>query len=283
MKPRFFALAMCVSFIQYPSCSLDILATQGNVEFARDFEEIRRLGKARDSVGLEGMVDTVGKRWKDIDMDAYCRLMNEVLGGWRNEFHPVDYRKLKGLSDDVLSDLDTKLKEGIDPILVPHYYQFQEWYISAAYGAKYSTHTVKGDTKDEAWVNQRKDVMTRLLKVWKLIQDTKDSTWSINKVFPAQVMPPNGAPPGTSPDSIKDPGVRAKYEADIRENDNKRRWWDAQYRLSQTEDMLKKRLLNDIKVMYNTPPLAPDELTNLLDTYVKDEEQKKMFLEASQK
>ena len=44
-----------------------------------------------------------------------------------------------------------------------------------------------------------------------------------------------------------------------------------------------KRLDRDIKVMYNTPPLAPDELRNLFNTYVKDEEQKKMFLEASQK
>jgi hypothetical protein len=274
-------MVLCVELIQSATSSTNSVVYSDNPPFTRDFEMINRLGQAKDATGLDNMAATLKSRWKDVDMDCYCRLMNELCGAFRTDFDPVDWDKLKALSDDVLSDLEMRLKQSIDPVLVGHYYGFQDWYISIRY--VYTPENEKGRMDDDAWAHKRKDVISRLLEVWKLVQDAKDPNWSMDVVLYAQVMPPNGAPPGTSPDSIKDPGFRAKYEADIKENDEKKQWWDAQYRLNQTEDFLKKRLLNDIKVMYNTSPLAPDELKGLLDTYVKDEEQKKMFLEASQK
>ena len=277
-------LALSACLIQSASGPMDSVLKSDNPPFTRDFLKIESLGQAKDSVGLENMVAELKARWKDADMDCYCRLMDRLLGCLRTDFDPVDYGKLKALSNDVLSDLDKKLEQGMDPVLVPHYYQFQLGYISVTYRAKYTVYTTKGDIEDEVWVNQRKDVITRLLKVWKLTQEGKDPAWSMDIVPPANVMPPTGTVriSGMSPDSIQDPDLRAKYEADIKANNEKKRWWRAQRRLRQTEDQLKKRLMNDIKVMYNTPPLAPDELKSLLDTYVKDEEQKEMFLEASQ-
>ena len=275
-------MALSVSVIQSASGPTDSVVRSENPPFTRDFKEIRRLGQAKDSTGLENMVETLKARWKDGDMDAYCRLMHEALKHLRTDFDPVDRGRIKALSEELLTDLEIKLKQGIDPVLMPHYYQFQEWYISATYGAKYF-YAIKGDAGDEAWVNQRTDVMTRLLKVWRLIQDAKDPTWAINMSMPSMnVQPPDGGPAGISPSSVGDPKLRAQYVAEIQKVGEKHKWWNKQYGLWKTEGPLRDRLMKDINVMYNTPPLAPDELKSLLDTYVKDEEQKKMFLEASQ-
>jgi hypothetical protein len=275
-------IVLSLGVIQSASGPTDSFVRSENPPFTRDFKMIESLGQAKDSVGLENMVAILKARWKDVDMDCYCRLMQELLGCLRTDFNPVDYAKLRTLSDDVLSDLEMKLEQGTDPVLVPHYYESQLAHLYLRYAPKYSLYTFKGDTMDEAWMDQRKDVMARLLKVWKLLQDVKDPTWDINEQLPMNVEPPDGGSAGISPESIKDPILRAKYEDDIRKHAERLKLRREQYELWKTERNLRKRLMNDIKPMYTTPPLAPDELKNLLDLYVKDEETKKMFLEASQ-
>jgi len=276
-------MALSLSLIQNSTGSTDSIVESASLTFSKDFQSIRSLSQAKDSAGLENMATTIKARWRDEDMDSYCRLMYQLLGRLRTDFHPVDYRKLKVLSDDVLSDLQKELEQGTDPVLVPHYCEYQMGYISLTYGVKYY-YAFKGDLRDEAWVNQRTDVMTRLLKVWKLVQDAKDPSWTIDMSMPSMnVDPPDGGPAGISPSSVGDPKLRAQYVAEIHRAGEKHKWWGIQYELWKTEGKLKNRLLNDIKVMYNTPPLAPEELKNLLDTYVKDEEQRKIFLEASKK
>ncbi len=277
-------LALSVSLIQSASGPTNPIIESSNPPFTRDFQRIRSLGQAKDSAGLENMATTIKARWRDEDMDSYCRLMFLLLGRLRTDFDPIDYRKIRELSEDVLSDLDKTLTAGANPVLLPHYYEYQLAHLYLTYAPKYSLYTFKGDSKDDAWVNQRTDVMTRLLKVWKLVQDAKDPSWDINMKMPSMnVIPPDGGPSGGSPEAIVDPNLRAQYEAEIQRVAEKHKWWNIQYELWKTEDRLKKRLDNDIKMMYSTLPLAPDELKDLLDIYVKDEEQKKAFLEASQK
>jgi hypothetical protein len=255
--------------------------SERDASFLSDNQEISRLGESHDAGGLSELARKIKEKWKDTDMDSYCRLMNELCGAFRTDFDPVDWDKLRALSADVLSDLEMRLKQSIDPVLVRHYYGFQDWYISIRY--VYSPENEKGRLDDDAWAYKRKDVISRLLEAWKLVQDAKDPNWSRDYPLYSKVPPPNGAPIGVGPDSIGDPALRAKFETDIKANEEKKKWYSVQNRLSRTEGLLKERLLNDIKIMYNTPPLAPEELKGLLDTYVKDEEQKKMFLEPSQK
>ncbi len=275
-------LVLCVELVQSATSPTNSVVYSDNPPYTRDFELIESLGQAKDSAGLEHMAADLKARWKDVDMDCYCRLMYQLLGHLRTDFDPVDYVKLQALSEGVLAELEKEFTRSINPVLVPYYCEYQIGHISLIYGTKYY-YTAKGDKDNETWLNQRRDVMIQLLKVWRLIQNEKDSTWDINDWLPMNVDPPNGAPTGISPESIKDPNLRAKYEDDIQKNAERHKSWRIQYEIWKTEGDLKRRLLNDIKVMYNTPPLAPDELKSLLDTYVKDEEQRKMFLEASQK
>lgn len=280
-----FSIIMALSFslIQNSTGSTDSIVESASLTFTADIQSIRSLSQAKDAIGLENMAVTLKARWKDTDIVSYSKLIHELLGCLRTDFYPVDYGKIKAISEDVLADLETRLKQGVDPVLVPYYSGFQDWYIGATYGTKYY-YAAKGDKEDGAWVNQRTEMITRLLKAWKFIQDTKDPTWAIDMSMPSMnVQPPDGGPAGISPSSVGDPKLRAQYVTEIHKVGEKHKWWGIQYNLWKTERDLRKSLLKDIQVMYNTPPLAPDELKSLLDQYVKDEEQKKMFLEASQK
>jgi len=78
--------------------------------------------------------------------------------------------------------------------------------------------------KGEKWAQIRKKDVEVRLHAWKRLVNAIDPTWDANDVPLVNVMPPlaagppGGVAPGVAPEAIKDPKLRAQYEAAIEKN-----------------------------------------------------------------
>ncbi|RSZ56206.1 hypothetical protein HF313_21790 [Massilia atriviolacea] len=97
--------------------------------------------------------------------------------------------------------------------------------------------------------------------LWLIIFDAIDSELAPNdddtKQASLNVVPPlaTGLPPGVSPEAIKDPALRAEYEAALAANDARNRRLSYQHRLRTEEQFAEDSLLDLVRVA-SQPELA---------------------------
>jgi len=113
---------------------------------------------------------------------------------------------------------------------------------------------------------------------------TLDPTWDPNEQIPVHPDPPpgliNNYISGASPESIKDPVLRAQYERAVEENKQRIEEHTVQYmlrhRLKDFPQKAERYLIN----LYSLPPSNPSELKELLNRYNIDETTAERILKA---
>lgn len=126
---------------------------------------------------------------------------------------------------------------------------------------------------DDEWVKMR-GVKARLyLHSWMRLKFLLDVNYDPQKDVPQlNVVPPPGAHilPGGDPADIKDPQIRAEYEAMVAENAKKIRYHTEQIHLKELNDSLPRRVEQYLLSAYSRAPYNIEELRVLLNQFAVD-------------
>jgi hypothetical protein len=90
-------------------------------------------------------------------------------------------------------------------------------------------------------------------------------------------------PSGSSPQSIKDPKLRAEYESAVARNSAKARQYNDQYWIKTNSPSFYKEVERYLVDAYARPPSSLSELQQLLLKYVSDESVRARVLQEIQK
>ncbi|MHC4707514.1 MAG: hypothetical protein ACYS8I_10570, partial [Planctomycetota bacterium] len=136
--------------------------------------------------------------------------------------------------------------------------------------------------KGEKWAQIRKrDVQVRL-HAWKRLVNAIDPNWDANDLPFVNIMPPlaTNLPSGVAPEAIKDPKLRAQYEAAIEKNRLKAERYNEQSGLRKWLRRFPPRAERYIVRAYSKPPYNPEELKQYLETYIETQPTKTRILNA---
>jgi hypothetical protein len=139
--------------------------------------------------------------------------------------------------------------------------------------------------KGQEWANRRKqDVEVRFHVLRRLI-DVIDPDWDPNDKPLLNVSPPYGTTisAGASPEHIKDPKLRADYEAAIEKNKQKAERYLEQSRLRKWLKRFPKNAEEYMVDAYSKPPFNLEELQQYLKKYAIEEKTRARILDAVKK
>ncbi len=125
---------------------------------------------------------------------------------------------------------------------------------------------------ETAWKPLRKQTAELSLAARRRVESSVDPTFSFDDWTQLNVPTPpkSGVPAGSSPESIKDPTLRAEYERAIAENSAKTLRFNDQYWLKQNAPAFYKNVERYLVNAYSRPPADSAQLERLLSQYVND-------------
>jgi hypothetical protein len=223
-------------------------------------EDLNRLIALRSRT-LEELLDfsnQLERKWRRMDWNQYASLMLHVCSEISN----------RGLNDSRLR-LES---ERFARIALSHAGMFSWEYQSDLVDALgYQRFSVP----DATWVRERREKTELWLQAWRRLEKEFDPTFDVNdrKSLPGmRVMPPfaTGLPAGTPPSAIKDPKLRAQYEAAIAENNKKAERVNRQLPLHAHGPSFKARAERWLIQAYSQQPRRIGELKHYLQVYVRD-------------
>jgi len=139
--------------------------------------------------------------------------------------------------------------------------------------------TLVGAEKD--WLQSRSEITKLWFHPLQRIEKDIDKNFNLNTVPANTVSPPPGSGiilPGMPASAIKDPELRAIYEADIAKNKEQSKKYLYQHQLRNWRRTFTASLENYLILAYSKRPYNREELEHNLNLYVKDESFKKRVL-----
>jgi hypothetical protein len=146
--------------------------------------------------------------------------------------------------------------------------------------------SAQGDTVDqirsehEQWSKLREEDTRLWLHAWQRLIDEIDVKFDFRQTYQMYPDPPLGMVPGVAPEAVKDPKLRAQYEAAIETNKQKAEKFVRQSELRDLDKYFSLLAENHLIAMYSTPPYNTGELKHYLDLYIVDKERKTKILKA---
>ena len=235
-------------------------------------EDDRRLMemRSRSLDELLSLADQMEIKWRRIDWNLYARIMIRICSEISNrDVHDVRLRRES---------------ERFARIALSHASMFlweHQAFLVEALGSRVSS-------TDSDWLRERRQNTILWLYAWQRLEREFDPTFDINdrKNRPLmRVFPPDETflPPGTPPSAIKDPKLRAQYEAAIAENNRKAKRAEQQFPLIAHGAAFKARAEHVLTYLYSQTPFRNAELKRLLETYIKDAAARQRILDAVEK
>lgn len=123
------------------------------------------------------------------------------------------------------------------------------------------------DLAPEAWSRYRRLATELAIHAWVRIRASLDKDFdAIDKPF-RNLAPPHetGLPSGVAPEAIKDPILRKAYEKALAHNAKKAEYYNKQSQLRKLDSDFSEKVERYLEEIYTRPPLAFDELAQLLD------------------
>ena len=237
-------------------------------EYEQDLSRIISLTKSKDLVGLEEFADEVQRTWRLRNREYYAGLMLKTCrafssGGFKDDRQYSLARKnaLLALEEPAEIPLEMELE------LVGHVM---------------SDMVIPSAPKGQEWAQQRKTDMKVRFHAWKRLTDAIDPNWDPNDKPFRSIVPPvaTGLPSGIAPESIKDPTLRAEYEAAIQRNREKIKRYTEQIRLREWLKRFKRTQERYVIRAYSKPPFNLAELKQYLENYIADQDTKARILDA---
>lgn len=145
-----------------------------------------------------------------------------------------------------------------------------------------SMYTPSAPKGEEFAQRRKKDVEIRF-HAWKRLLGAIDPNWDPNErlLSPNAVGAAMGLPAGgMAPEGIKDPKLRAEYEAAIERNRQEIERHTKQYRLHDWLKRFPKRAENYIIRAYSKPPFNLEELKQYLEKYIADDKTRARILDS---
>lgn len=244
----------------------------GEQQFRRELARLDQLLRAKDLEGFVRAADEIEQTWGPGGGDFYGRLMLNVSSLIVNGF---DDEKVYALSqryaaaaltraDSFSLELETKIL----PFLA----------MPLARGGT-------GGAAGSEWAKERRAKVGLWLRAWQRLERETDKNFNAEDRPSLKVTPPEetGLPAGVAPEAIKDPTLRTQYEAALSANAEKARYYDRQFVLRFIAESFPKAAESFIVNAYSKPPFAPEELEQLLDTYVPGHAARKRILDSVSK
>jgi hypothetical protein len=136
--------------------------------------------------------------------------------------------------------------------------------------------------KGDVWAKQRAKDVVLWFHAWKRVKDAIDPNWDEVKDAPRPVSPPKGVAGwgnGMSPDAIKDPVERARFEKEAAAVGEKWDKWAGQIGARRLDQSFSPAAEAWIVKAYSAPPNGEPELKAYLDKYVSQSEVRQRILE----
>ncbi|MGA9997092.1 MAG: hypothetical protein WBP93_16865 [Pyrinomonadaceae bacterium] len=241
---------------------LRVAAQNGNLKdmYAQTLARIKGAREARDINGLVRLGDEIEATWSKLDATRYASLMLEVC----NAFSSTD------LNDDnqyvqeqkyALLVLNKRLviPANIEAQLVLHLQEDIE------YG--------KGQLSAEKWMENRRNKAELWLRTWQHLNASIIPNFDFKDLPLENVAPPPGVAgvAGMSPDAIKDPALRARYQRAVDSNNRKAENYRAQSALYKTREIFRDRMEAYLIRSYSRPPDNTKEIEAILKKHSVDE------------
>ncbi len=271
----FVLVIACLSLVQSMTSGTSPEASETEKqEYRQEWARIKALeksftpGPTNDLKKYEKFADEIQNKWKDRNKEYYARLMLEVCkplssGNFKDDRRHKLARKYALLALNKPEDIPVRLELE----LTGHVMTFM-------IGPK--------SPKGADFAQRRKKDVEIRLHAWKRLLDAIDPDWDPNETVYINVPLPPGAmgAAGMSPEHIKDPALRAKYEAAIENNRQKAERQIKQDRLHKWLKRFPKRAERYIIRAYSKPPFNLEELKQYLNKYIADEKTRARLLDA---
>jgi hypothetical protein len=234
-------------------------------EYQDDFDRLESLR----SSGLDNLVvaaDHLERKWRDLDGNLYSLIMDHVCNA---------------IANSRFSDTRVRsLTEEYARVALSHTDKFswnREWRLLLWLGYERLT------PDDAVWTQERREKTVLWLHAWQRLEREIDPGFDPNdrrNRGVLRVSPPDetGLRPGSPPEAIKDPKLRAEYEKAIAENEAKRRRNNQQLPLHWEQKPFVEHAEKAVIKMYSQPPYDTEELRGYLKTYVADKSARQTIL-----
>ena len=125
---------------------------------------------------------------------------------------------------------------------------------------------------DDVWLRERREKAALWLHALRRLEKQTDRNFDIKNRPSMRVYPPDETrlPPGSPPSAIKDPFLRAKYEAAIASNKSKSQRFKEHLPLLLHGPAFKQRTERWLIQAYSQPPVRTAELKRYLEINVQD-------------
>lgn len=216
--------------------------------------------KAAQNLGeYEKFADEIGNKWVTKDIEAHARLMvklcEPLASGTFN-----DRRQYALARKYALSALGKPNEIPLETELRLANYVTANLYLSTG-------------ARGKEWLDARKTDVEVRFHAWKRLADAIDPNWDQNEEIFMHPLPPKGlksSDSGASPESIRDPELRAEYEKAITENNKKIERYNEQLDYHRKMKLFSKTTSHYAIYAYSAPPYNTDELNDLLKKYITD-------------
>ena len=216
--------------------------------------------------------DWMKEKWSRRDQESYGRLMLSVSNTLVNSFRNWRaWRLSEKYASDALASadsfsvhLETELVQFLSQDFVPR--------------------VVTRDGPPD-WGKDRSDKAKLWLHALRRLEQETDINFDFSDRPYLNIPPPQetGLPSGVAPEAIKDPWLRAQYEAAIQANAEKARKYNHQFMMRHLNETFTRRAERYLIGTYAKPPFAVDELKRLLDANLKDVGRKERILSGVRK
>jgi len=125
---------------------------------------------------------------------------------------------------------------------------------------------------EKTWKTVRRQKAEWWLKTWERVEGSTDQTFNFDDRPFLNVRPPlaTGLPAGVSPESVKDPKLRAEYEAAIADNSAKAQRYNDQQYLKQNSGRFFTEAERYLVSAYSRSPADLAQLNALLTKFIGD-------------
>jgi hypothetical protein len=139
----------------------------------------------------------------------------------------------------------------------------------------------RGQLKPQEWAELRASKTGLLLRGWQRLEEEMNRPVLVDGPFFLNVQPPReagGLPAGVSPLAVKDPEMRAAYEKSLAMNRARTEAWCERVKIERLAELFQPLVEKYVVQAYGRPPLATEELDQLLRKHLKDEALKSRIL-----
>jgi hypothetical protein len=216
-------------------------------QYKSELAKLDALDRAKDLDGLIRVADDLEKRWGRPGGQYYGLLMLEISNLLENHFRGAG---IFATSQKYVSNALAKSDS------------FPLW-LETRLLRFLSRDVTSADSSDPApWSRERRTKVGFWLHAWGRLETQINRNFDFSDRPKLNVMPPKetGLPAGIVPEGIRDPKLRAQYEAALAANGKKGREYNRQFELRKLDETFPKVAEGYLVRVYSRPPYQTEEL-----------------------